>query len=587
MDDQKARRMIAAHPHDDQRRYLFHCDTRNISYTTTDTLVIGCGVAGLRAAIAAAEHGRVMIMTGNRHERANTQKSQGGIAVPIGESDSPDRHLADTFSAGDGLCDPVAARSIIERGEARLQELIDWGLRIDRDGTGAPALGLEGGHSLRRVVHARGDAIGQELCRVLTSRMRCESSIQVVPECTALDILTNRNDGQSEQRAVGAIVLHPSLGLRIILAHATILATGGVAGLYEPSTNAPSITGDGIAMAFRAGVVLRGMEFVQFHPTAFDVPRSPRPLISEAVRGEGARLVDRQGRRIMAGLHPMAELAPRDIVSRRIATIQQTQGPRCVALDARSISDFSSRFPTIATERHRHGIDPSGPQPIPVTPAAHYLVGGIATDLSAEQTSRGYTPREKSPQLACTAPNRLASNSLLEGLVMGEAAGRAAGLRSSTMQRHEMPFDRERPRSPRGHPIDPTGPAQNHQRFEAAANELRTMMWECVGILRDERGLRHALQQLQVWQERAAHDCAFGSEVWKFQNMTTVAALIATAALDRTESIGCHYRTDVPVRLSVVAEDRDQVPNGTSSAFHQQPARSSVPSESAAVRTAE
>ncbi len=533
------------------RSHVVRSGLRKPARARANVLVIGGGVAGLRAAIAASEYGRVVVITGSRRVHANTRLSQGGIAVPVGDGDGPDLHLADTLAAGDGLCDERAARFIIERGEARLGELLEWGLAIDRYANGSPSLGLEGGHRARRIVRARDEPIGLGLYGVLMSRAQRLDDVLLLGGWSALDLLTTRG-ADGGRGAAGVVVHHPSVGVRIIRANATILATGGASGLYARSTNSPHATGDGIAMAHRAGVALGGMEFVQFHPTALDVPEYPRPLISEAVRGEGALLVDSRGRRLMAHVHPQAELAPRDIVSRTMALLLLTPGTQCF-LDARSVRDFKSRFPAIATELHRRGMAPSL-HAIPVTPAAHYLVGGIATDLCGRTSLPGLYAAGEVASTGMHGANRLASNSLLEGLVMGEIAGRHAGQHSSTFAAHypvhrtacsEVCSDLCGRDAPHKVPIAAT-----------LARSLRRLMWAHVGVLRDARGLRQAAGRLDVWQELLRGPQWFGS--WKLRNMVDVAAIITRAALARDESAGCHYRIDGP--LTTRGLDRAQPP---------------------------
>ncbi len=529
----------------DAQRYLVPVDSHRLPEDSTDTLVIGAGVAGLRAAIAAASHGRVMLLAKSSRSQTNTFRAQGGVAVAIGRGDSAARHIADTLTTGAGLCNPDVVRHIVETGPQRLQELIAWGMCVDRDSDDGIALGLEGGHSRRRIVHAHGDATGRALIDCLIGKVRSDPSISVYRSCFVLDLLTP-DDPELLGPVLGVIVHDPNQGLRIIRARATVLACGGASMAYEESTNTCGATGDGVAMAYRAGAQLSDMAFIQFHPTTLDLPGSPRHLISEAVRGEGAHLVDWRGRRFMADTHPLAELAPRDVVSRAIVSVQCSGDRGRVFLDARHVRRFAARFPGITAMLARYGLDPTIDL-VPITPAAHYLIGGVATDLAGRTTIPGLYAAGEVASTGLHGANRLASNSLLEGLVMGEAAGRSAGeqpRRESEDLRArggtDIPPQNKSPRNAddshgrRGESADPnlTLPA------------LRSAMWDHVGIVREEKALAATAARINVWQARLTHRTAKHAPGWQLQNILLVASVIVQAALWRRESRGCHYRSD-------------------------------------------
>ena len=351
----------------DTRRYLTRFDVRRTPNLFTDVLVIGSGVAGLRAAIEAAQYGSVLIITKGRIDHSNTAEAQGGIATFTSPDDSFEQHIADTLKVGCGLCDRAAVERVVRDGPGRIRELIDWGGLFDRHGSKLQ-LGLEAGHSAPRIIHAHGDATGREVADTLIRATRGQENIRIFESCYAIDLI------DVDGRCCGVTSYHRHFGHQIFWAKQTILASGGCGRLYRESTNPEVATGDGHAMAYRAGVLLRDLEMVQFHPTTLYVAGASRALISEAVRGEGAHLVDRKGRRFMPDYHPAGELAPRDVVSRAILNEMAKQDATCMYLDARHLDTdkFLKRFPSISRLCREFDID-IGSQPIPIRPAAHYI----------------------------------------------------------------------------------------------------------------------------------------------------------------------------------------------------------------------
>src|SRR6478609_5608074 len=382
-----------------------------------DVVVIGTGVAGLAAALAAHRRGRRVVVLSKAGETA-TFYAQGGIAVVIPRTDdSVEAHVADTLAAGAGLCDPASVTSIVSDGFAAVSELVSAGARFDETVPGQWALTREGGHSLRRIIHAGGDATGAEVQRALD---RAAAMLDIRRNHVALQVL-------HDDAAVTGVLVMSEDGLGIVHAPAVILATGGLGHLFSATTNPDGSTGDGVALALWAGVPISDIEFIQFHPTMlFDGDAGGRrPLITEAVRGEGARLIDRQGNSVTAGVHPMGDLAPRDVVAAAIDSRMVETGDPCVYLDARGINGFASRFPTVTAACRAAGIDPTR-QPIPVVPGAHYSCGGVVTDVYGRTELPGLFAAGEVARTGMHGANRLASNSLLEGLVVGARAGRAA-----------------------------------------------------------------------------------------------------------------------------------------------------------------
>lgn len=498
-----------------------------------DFLVIGSGIAGLRAAITLAEAGDVVILTKADPRESNTGYAQGGIAAALGPDDSPALHAHDTMAAGDGVCVAAAVDLLVHEGRRYVEQLIEWGTAFDRGPGGEPALGREAAHSVRRVLHAR-DATGREIARVLWDRVKAHPRVRVLDQARTVGL--DVRDGACR----GAQFVDDSGALHTATASGTLLATGGAGQVYRETTNPPVATGDGIAMAYDAGARITDVEFVQFHPTVLNVAGAPRFLLSEALRGEGARLVNEAGERFVERYEPAGDLASRDLVSRAIVReMTRTSQPVYLTM-AHLDGDFiRRRFPTIAETCARAGLDIAVDR-IPISPAAHYMMGGVETDLDGRTSiARLFAAGE----VACTGvhgANRLASNSLLEGLVFGARAAigmqapvRAPALFSTLV---DGAAGTQRPRA--GAPTVPT------------VDAIRTLMWEHVGLLRSGEGLQRAVGQLDTWRTAASaarQDCP-GDAAGCVATMATVGLLIARAALRREESRGGHFRADYPRR---------------------------------------
>jgi len=483
----------------------------------TRFLVVGSGVAGLHTAWRASEHGSVLLLTKRSLFDSATAYAQGGIAAALGAGDSPELHRQDTLAAGAALCDAAAVQVLVEEGPARVRELQTAGANFDLDPRGKLKLGREAAHSKNRIVHAHGDQTGAEVARTLVARVRETRKIRVLEKARVLDLILRRGEAIGVRASIAG---HPTE----IIADATVLATGGCGQIYRYTTNPVVATGDGFAIAHRAGVTLADMEFVQFHPTALDTPENPLALVSEAVRGEGAILVNSRGVRFMRGRHRLAELAPRDVVARAIFR-EQRHGP--VFLDARKIGKrFVERFPGIFALCQARGIDPRVDL-IPVTPAAHYMMGGVVTDLRGRSSvPRLYAVGEVA-RTGVHGANRLASNSLLEGLVFAERVARDL-LGGTPLGKMPLPGKWKVP------PLADRGAAQ------VAADAIRAVMWDYAGIARTARGLRTGLERLTEIEKRLPEGAT------EEQNMLETARLVAEAALLRKESRGGHYRSDFP-----------------------------------------
>ncbi len=495
----------------------------------TDFIVVGSGIAGLRAALEIAGAGaRVAVLTKERTGESNTEYAQGGVAVALAEDDEVELHEADTLNAGAGLCDAAAVRVLVADGRRYMRELIAWGTEFDR-ADGRLLFTQEAAHSRRRILHAHGDATGHEIVRALVARAAAEPLIEFWPHAGVADLLL------ADGRCCGVRFLDPRVrASRELRARAVLLASGGAGQVFQHTTNPPGATGDGMAMAYRAGAELADMEFVQFHPTALNVAAAPRFLLSEAMRGEGGVLLNEAGRRFMGRYHERAELAPRDVVSRAIVAELRRTATRTVYLDMTALDArfLRARFPKIYATCLQHGIDLTR-TPVPVSPAAHYSMGGVRTDLNGRTTVAGlYAAGE----VACTGvhgANRLASNSLLEGLVFGARAGAAAvadGAQTTLpVTALSAPVQTDEPDDWRGGGI-----------ALAVGKRVRRVMWERVGILRTRASLVRALAEF----ERIAHATLRAPS----RNFLTVATLITRAALWREESRGAHYRLDFLTR---------------------------------------
>lgn len=505
--------------------------------THPDFLVIGAGVAGLRAAIELAGAGEVLVVAKDTLRESSSEYAQGGIAVALSDDDEVELHEQDTIAAGDGLCDRDAVHTLVEEGPAAIQQLIAWGAEFDREGLSL-AFTREGAHSRSRVLHSHGDSTGREIARTLYRKAASLPRVTFQPRLATTDLLAD-DDGS----VCGALVYDEQAGrVTPIEARAVLLATGGLGRVFRATTNPRVATGDGVAMAYRAGAEISDIEFVQFHPTALHAPGAPTFLLSEALRGEGAFLVNASGERFMPRYHPLGDLAPRDVVARAIVSEMAHTGAPHVFLDitGRGPEFVRGRFPRIYETCMQYGVD-LGSIPAPVRPAAHYAMGGVRTDLDG----RASMPRLfAAGEAACTGvhgANRLASNSLLEGVVFGARAGMAmcewaAGARPCDAQPPEL--------------LVPAIPER----------EIRDLAWRHCGILRSGDSLRTACARLQSAALSTAGGC---SEQYELRNIHCVALLIARCALAREESRGAHYRADFPekrpdfAKHSLISRDDD------------------------------
>ncbi len=499
-----------------------------------DFLVIGSGVAGLRAAIGLSRAGRVLILTKGSPAEGSSIYAQGGVAV-ASEEDDIALHRDDTVRAGKGLCREAAVQVLVEEGPARIQELIRWGARFDKAGD-EYAFAREAAHSRDRIMRAGGDATGTEMVRALLDEARSLPQIAWRDHHFTVDLL---KDG--EGRCRGASVLDESSGeVRQVKARAVVLSTGGAGQIYARTTNPPVATGDGIAMAYRAGAIVEDMEFVQFHPTALYLPATPQFLLSEAMRGEGGILRNIKGEAFMGRYHEMAEMAPRDIVSRAIWNEMVATSARHVFLDVTHLDPvfIRERFPTIYATCLRYDVDITE-EMIPVCPSAHFMMGGVWTDTHGATSIPGLFA---AGEVACSGvhgANRLASNSLLEGLVFGARAAEAAAAYAHHLSsKHAMT-----------HEGAGKGEGGDQLAMEKLRNSLRRVMWAKVGIIRNRDGLLAALAQLEKWEERLKGRCQTRREL-EIQNMVTVGRLVATAALQREHSLGAHFRSDFQDEVS-------------------------------------
>ncbi len=514
-------------------RYLVAFDPKRVPHRFVDVLVIGGGLAGLRAALAVDSKLSVLVISKESLKQSNSAYAQGGIAGVLDPEDRFEDHIADTLSAGGDLCDLQVVEMVVREAPARIEELVQWGTNFDATGGGLE-LGREGGHSHHRIVHALGDATGKEVMRAVIERTRKLPNVEMWQHAFTLDLLT------LEGACRGALVWNAQHGKTFVWAKQTILCTGGAGQVYRETTNPEVATGDGLAMAFRAGAEVRDMEFMQFHPTVLYIAGSSRNLITEAMRGEGAHLVDRNGYRFMPDFDARAELAPRDIVSRAIVTqMEKTRHPN-VYLDLSHLDPqlVRRRFPGIAAICAEFGLEITRDW-IPVRPGAHYMIGGVSVDMEGRTTLPGLWAAGEVTSSGLHGANRLASNSLLEGLVYGAHAGAGASHVAA-----EMPDDfravplRNKPVVDGGEPLD----------LADIRNSLKSLMWRSAGVRRTGGELAEAADNIDRWC-RYVLGRQFADPVgWELQNMLIISRLIIAAALAREETRGVHLRTDFPAQ---------------------------------------
>ncbi len=512
-------------------RYLVPFHPKQVPHHFVDLLIIGSGLAGLRAANAAHPHQTVLLVTKDQLRESNSNYAQGGIAGVLGPEDDFESHVSDTIVAGGNLCDSEVVEMVIRDGPRRIEELIEWGTKFDQS-KGQLALGREGGHSHQRIVHAHGDATGREVMRAMVEHTRARSNNQIWEQAFTLDLLTH--DG----RCRGAVISRHGGPPTLVWAKQTILCTGGAGQVFRESTNPPVATGDGFGLAYRAGVELRDMEFIQFHPTVLYIAGSSRSLITEAIRGEGAHLVDVHGHRFMPAYDHRAELAPRDVVSQSIIQQMAETKHNCVYLDLSHLDrdEVLRRFPGIAATCAKFGLDMAQDR-IPVRPGAHYVVGGVTVDRAGRTSLPGLWAAGEVTSSGLHGANRLASNSLLEGLVYGAFAGQGAARAAAEM-----------PDTMTALPVECSPIKHKSQSLDFAdiRATLKSLMGRLVGVQRDAAGLREAITTIDSFFAYVMPQ-QFSDEVgWETQNMLLTSRMMATAALAREESRGVHFRTDFP-----------------------------------------
>jgi L-aspartate oxidase len=507
-------------------RYLVDVDLASIPHIYTDVIVIGAGIAGLFTAIGASEHKKVLMITKKSLLDSNTQFAQGGIAAVISDEDSPDFHMQDTMFAGAGLCSQEAVNILVHEGPSGVKDLIRMGTQFDLE-NGEFALTKEGAHSQRRILHAHGDATGAEIVRALSERTKLDPNIELWDDHFVIDLVTD------EGECYGALVQKPDGQKVFVRGNATILCSGGAGQLYRYTTNPVIATGDGIAIAYRAGAHIQDVEFIQFHPTALSYPGAPRFLISEAVRGEGAYLRNIKGERFMEKYHPQLELAPRDVVARAIVTEMENTKSTFVYIDITHESEelIKHRFPTIYEYCLKYGLDLSTDW-IPVAPAAHYMMGGVKTDLNGETSVLRLFACGEVSSTGVHGANRLASNSLSEAIVFGRRIiERIMHLAPQTKQ-PVLEFEQTRKEIAK-------------QAIVEKKLKLQKIMLRYAGLVRTAKGLQKGLEELS--RQLPIYDSHMSKrEEYEFANLLTCALLTTEAALRREESRGGHYREDFP-----------------------------------------
>lgn len=512
-------------------RYLVPFHPKRIPHHFVDVLIIGGGIAGLRAALEVDPRLSLLVITKDTMEQSNSAYAQGGIASVIDPDDNFANHVEDTLVAGANLCDREVVEMVVAEAPRHIRQLIAWGTQFDTE-KGELLLGREGGHSHRRIVHALGDATGHEVMRAIIAQVRSKNDSQLWPNTFTIDLLTH------EGRCRGALVWHARHGRTFVWAKQTILCTGGAGQVYRETTNPEVATGDGHALAFRAGAELRDMEFMQFHPTVLYIAGGSRSLITEAMRGEGARLIDATGHRFMLDYDERAELAPRDVVSQAIVTQMEKTRQPCVFLDLSHLdaAQVHARFPGIAHTCAEFGID-IATDPIPVRPGAHYMIGGVSVDDHGRTSVQGLWAAGEVTSSGLHGANRLASNSLLEGLVYGAHAGAGAS---------ELALDE--PDSFHAIPLENALAEPHAERLDLAdiRNSLKSLMWRAVGVQRSGHQLADAARTIRRWCGYVLARQLASPDGWELQNMLTIASLMVEGALAREESRGVHLRTDFP-----------------------------------------
>jgi L-aspartate oxidase len=512
-------------------RYLAPFHPKKVPHFFTDVLIIGGGLAGLRAALEVDPQVSALVITKGSLEQSNSVHAQGGIAAVLAPDDRFEDHVADTLEAGGPLCDREVVGHVVRQGPEQIDQLIELGAGFDRSGDSL-ALSREGGHGRKRIAHAQGDATGQEIMRAIRERVEKRPHVEVWENTFALDLLTY------EGTCRGGLVWNRQHGKTLIWAKRTVLATGGVGQIYRETTNPEVATGDGLGMAYRAGAELRDLEFVQFHPTVLYIAGSSRDLITEAMRGEGAYLVDRAGYRFMSEYDQRAELAPRDVVSRAIVRQMERSHHPNVYLDLAHLDPdvVRARFPGIAAICGKFDLDITRDR-IPVRPGAHYMMGGVTVDLEAQTTLPGLLACGEVTSSGLHGANRLASNSLLEAAVYGRAAGRAASRAAALVDD-----------SLRGLPLENPRVHLNSELLDLTdiRNSLKSLMWRRLGVRRDAEGIGEAAENITHWCRYVLPLQFSEPSGWELQNMLCVAGLMIRAAIEREETRGCHVRSDFP-----------------------------------------
>lgn len=523
------------------RRYLVPFQPKRIPHLFADVLILGAGIAGTRAALAIDPSLRTVLITKDRASHSNSSWAQGGIAGVLDPLDEFAHHVQDTMAAGKGMCQQDVVELVVQEAPERIRELIAYGTEFDQIG-GEIALTLEGGHSHPRVAHALGDATGKEVMRAMHERVQAAENIDVWQETFTIDLLTRNGE------CMGALVWNKYHGRTFVWAKQTILCTGGAGALYRETTNPQIATADGHALAFRAGCEVRDMEFMQFHPTVLYIAGSSRHLITEAVRGEGAHLVDGNGDRFMGDYSDQLELAPRDVVSQAITQQMARTSHPCVYLDLSPIEPekIRRRFPHIGKVCSEFGLDITQDR-VPVRPGAHYMIGGVTTDTDGRTSVPGLWAAGEVTSTGLHGANRLASNSLLEGVVFGLRCGQGAS--QAALQQHDNFC---------APPIE-SAPGLPHHSDEALdltdiRNSLRSLLWRNVGISRVEHELVAARQQMDFWANYVCRRDLNDPAGWELQNMMLIGRVMASAAMARRESRGVHLRTDFPDTLESAAK---------------------------------